>query len=80
MIPSDATLIFDIEVIKFRFRPPWEKPFMQRPGLSEKPYLFDAKAQSEYQAKLKGLNDAIAGLDRMVKKAKTAKQTKQVRL
>ena len=37
-IPRNATLQFDLELINFWQRPNWFKPWIQKPGLSHKPY------------------------------------------
>eukprot|EP00957_Ditylum_brightwellii_P038362 2900140-Ditylum_brightwellii.AAC.1 len=37
-IPPDSTLVCDIELINFWDRPVWFKPYIQTPGLSQKPY------------------------------------------
>ena len=38
LIPPGSSLIFDVELIKWRPRPQWTKPLIQPPGLTEKPY------------------------------------------
>lgn len=41
LVPPHATLLFDIELLRWRQRPPWNKPLIQQPGLSERPYSAD---------------------------------------
>ena len=37
-IPPNATLFIEIQLIDFWKRPIWIKPWIQQPGLSQKPY------------------------------------------
>lgn len=39
IIPPNTELIFDLTLLGFRQRLEWQKPLIQEPGLSEKPYL-----------------------------------------
>ena len=41
LIPPDAPLLFDVELLKWRTRPIWVKPLIQDPGLTEYPYEDD---------------------------------------
>ena len=38
LIPPDATLVFDLEILRWHPRVPWIKPLIQRPNLTERPY------------------------------------------
>lgn len=38
LIPPHATLIFDLELLRWRHRIPWIKPLIQRPGLTQHPH------------------------------------------
>mmetsp|Transcript_33290 Transcript_33290/g.116720 ORF Transcript_33290/g.116720 Transcript_33290/m.116720 type:complete len:384 (-) Transcript_33290:67-1218(-) len=41
LIPPNADLVFDMELIRWRPRKVWTKPLLQQPGLSERPYEDD---------------------------------------
>ena len=38
LIPPNAKLIFDLELLRWHARPHWSKPLIQQPGLTETPY------------------------------------------
>ena len=38
LIPPNAKLIFDLELLRWHPRPHWSKPLIQQPGLTEYPF------------------------------------------
>ena len=60
LIPPNASLMCDIEIISFRPRPKWVKPVIQEPGLSQRLFWSRPEDESDYEGHIRSLKASMA--------------------